>query len=99
MRRMHISLVCLAGAALVLGSVASTEEARADGLSRPGKGPGTDWPRWRGPKADGVAEGSTLPTRWGRTENVLWSARLPGWGTSSPVVQGDRVFVTSQHQE
>lgn len=60
-----------------------------------GKDPATDWPRWRGPNADGVAEGGTLPTRWSRTENVRWSVKLPGWGTSSPVVYGDRVFVTS----
>ena len=33
--------------------------------------------------------------RWSKTENVRWSAKLPGWGTSSPVVYGNRVFVTS----
>ena len=58
--------------------------------------PSTDWPRWRGPNADGVAVGNTLPIRWGKTENVRWSADLPGQGSSSPVVYGDRVFVTSQ---
>src|SRR5437016_2413739 len=58
-----------------------------------------DWPRWRGPNADGVADGRALPVRWSKTENVLWSATLPGWGTSSPVVSGDRVFVTSQVTE
>lgn len=56
----------------------------------------TDWPRWRGPNADGVAESRDLPLKWGKTENVRWSTELPGWGTSSPVVYGDRVFVTSQ---
>ena len=54
----------------------------------------TDWPRWRGPQADGIAEGA-VATRWSTTENVLWSAELPGWGTSSPVVFRDRVYVTS----
>jgi outer membrane protein assembly factor BamB len=58
--------------------------------------PATDWPRWRGPNADGVAEGRTLPIRWSQTENIRWSVKLPGWGTSSPVVYGSRVFVTSQ---
>lgn len=57
--------------------------------------PSTDWPRWRGPTADGVAEGRSLPTRWSKTENIRWSVTLPGWGTSSPVVHGERVFVTS----
>jgi outer membrane protein assembly factor BamB len=45
---------------------------------------------------NGVADGRNLPVRWSQTENVLWSVKLPGWGTSSPVVYGDRVFVTSQ---
>jgi outer membrane protein assembly factor BamB len=61
--------------------------------------PSNDWPRWRGPNADGVADGRKLPLRWSRTENIRWSAKLPGWGTSSPVVYGRRVFVTTQVQE
>ena len=64
--------------------------------SSPGAEPPTDWPRWRGPNADGVAEGRELPIEWSKKANILWSAELPGWGTSSPVVYGDRVFVTSQ---
>ncbi len=59
-------------------------------------GSSNDWPRWRGPKADGVAEGGDLPVQWNRNENIRWSAQLPGWGTSSPVVYGSRLFVTSQ---
>jgi outer membrane protein assembly factor BamB len=58
-----------------------------------------DWPRWRGTNADGVADGASLPVRWSQTENVRWSVKLPGWGTSSPVVYGDRLFVTSQVEE
>ena len=60
---------------------------------------GADWPRWRGPNADGVANGRRLPTAWSQTENVRWSVKLPGWGTSSPVVYGDRLFVTSQVEQ
>jgi outer membrane protein assembly factor BamB len=59
----------------------------------------TDWPQWRGPQANGVADGRNLPIRWSRTENVRWSATLPGWGTSSPVVYGDRLFLTSQAEK
>jgi outer membrane protein assembly factor BamB len=59
----------------------------------------TDWPCWRGPRANGVAEGGELPLRWSQTENVAWSVELPGWGTSSPVVAGDRVFVTSESRD
>ena len=59
----------------------------------------TDWPRWRGPNANGVADGRNLPIRWSQTKNVRWSVKLPGWGTSSPVVHGDRVYVTSETEE
>jgi outer membrane protein assembly factor BamB len=43
-----------------------------------------------------VVDGRNLPVRWSQTENIRWSVKLPGWGTSSPVVYGNRVFVTSQ---
>src|SRR5262249_57386102 len=55
-----------------------------------------DWPRWRGPNADGVADGRKLPTHWSRTDTIRWSVTLPGWGASSPVVWGSRVFVTTE---
>lgn len=58
-----------------------------------------DWPAWRGPRADGVADGLPLPIQWSQTENVRWSVKLPGWGTSSAVIHGDRVFVTSEVDE
>ena len=58
-----------------------------------------DWPRWRGPNADNVADNRNLPVQWSTTENVRWSVKLPGWGTSSPVVYGKRVFVTSEAEE
>jgi outer membrane protein assembly factor BamB len=58
--------------------------------------PPSDWPAWRGPRGDGVADGRKLPIRWSTTDNVRWSVKLPGWGTSSPVVHGKRVFVTTQ---
>ncbi len=60
---------------------------------------GNDWPCWRGPDADSVADGRNLPIRWSQTENIRWSVRLPGWGTSSPVVYGHRVFITSQRED
>lgn len=54
-----------------------------------------DWPAWRGPRGDGVSEERNVPRRWSRTENVAWTAPLPGKGHSSPIVHGDRVFVTT----
>jgi outer membrane protein assembly factor BamB len=55
-----------------------------------------DWPQWRGPAGNGIADEKNLPERWSATENVTWKAALAGQGVSSPIVAGDRVFVTSQ---
>lgn len=52
-----------------------------------------DWPRLRGAKGDGIAEGS-LPVKWSDTENLKWKAALPGPGSSSPIIVGDKVFIT-----
>ena len=54
-----------------------------------------NWPQFRGPGARGVATAPGLPDRWSATENVAWKTDLPGRGWSSPVVWGDRVFLTS----
>jgi outer membrane protein assembly factor BamB len=53
------------------------------------------WPMWRGPKGDGTTTETGFPTHWTATENVRWKTPIPGKGHSSPVVWGDRVFVTS----
>src|SRR4029453_17520180 len=55
-----------------------------------------DWPNWRGPEASGVSSEKKLPTRWSATENIAWKAPIAGVGISTPIVSGDRVFVTSQ---
>lgn len=60
---------------------------------------GADWPRWRGPRADGVAVGADPPVSWSQSKNVRWAVKLPGWGTSSPVTYGDRLFVTTESVE
>ena len=56
----------------------------------------SDWPQWRGPSSTGISPESALPVTWSATENIAWKARLEGLGTSSPIVSGDTVFVTSQ---
>ena len=63
----------------------------------PAGGTPAQWPSFRGPSASGVAEGSRLPERWDASTgaNVLWTVTLPGLAHSSPIVWGDRVFVTS----
>lgn len=52
-----------------------------------------DWPRLRGPNGDGIAEGKA-PLTWNAKEHIQWQAALPGPGSSSPIVVGDRVLVT-----
>ena len=55
------------------------------------------WPSFRGPSASGVANGQNLPDEWnGETgKNILWKTPIPGLAHSSPIVWGDRLFVTS----
>ena len=54
-----------------------------------------NWPQFRGERSSGVAETAKLPERWGPAENVAWKTELPGTGWSSPIVWGDKVFLTS----
>src|SRR5712691_7806183 len=54
-----------------------------------------NWPAWRGPRLDGSSLEKGLPLKWSETENVAWKTPIPGIGHSSPIVMGDRVFVTS----
>lgn len=67
-------------------------------VSASGSGSGKgSWPSFRGPQASGVAEGQNLPDRWdGKTgENILWRTPIPGLAHSSPVVWGNKIFVTT----
>jgi outer membrane protein assembly factor BamB len=54
-----------------------------------------EWSGWRGPRRDGTSGESGFPVRWSATENVVWRIPVPGKGHSSPVVWGDRIFVTT----
>ena len=53
------------------------------------------WPQWRGPHATGVAPFGDPPVEWSEARNVKWKVAIPGKGSSSPIVWGDRVFVTT----
>lgn len=54
-----------------------------------------DWSQFRGPSGNGVSQTTGLPTEWSSEKNIVWKAKLPGHGSSSPVLFGDQVFVTS----
>jgi outer membrane protein assembly factor BamB len=56
-------------------------------------GAADNWHHWRGPNADGSAPKADPPTKWDANTNIRWKAELPGRGSSTPIVWGDRVFV------
>jgi outer membrane protein assembly factor BamB len=58
-----------------------------------------DWPQFRGPNNAGVSGETRLPSTWGAEKNIAWKIRLPGYGWSSPIVWGDKVFVTTAVSE
>src|SRR5450755_588086 len=52
------------------------------------------WPKWRGPDDTGMARGDA-PLHWSDSENIKWKTAIPGRGHSSPVIWGDKIFVTT----
>jgi outer membrane protein assembly factor BamB len=79
--------------------ISTFSQADQDFLRRPAR-PDTvpaergDWSRFRGPGGMGVSDATGLPVEWDQTRNVLWKTPLPGAGASSPIVFGDRVYLT-----
>jgi outer membrane protein assembly factor BamB len=51
------------------------------------------WPQWRGPNGDGLAPKAEPPVEWSETKNVKWKVEIPGSGSATPAVWGDKVFV------
>ena len=66
----------------------------ANALPQP-TGGSSDWPQWRGPLATGVSPDANPPVEWSEERNVRWKLPLPGKGHSTPIVWGDRVFLTA----
>jgi outer membrane protein assembly factor BamB len=75
----------LAFAASLIVATARLQVAAAD----------ENWPHWRGPHANGTVTAANLPTTWSATENIVWKAELPAWSGGTPIIWGDRIFVTS----
>jgi len=59
----------------------------------------SDWPQFRGPTGQGVASSNAAPIRWSESENIAWKTPIPGKGWSSPVVQGNRIWMTTATEE
>jgi outer membrane protein assembly factor BamB len=82
-----MTIAALAAVPLVAATLAQSPHATTD--------PAANWPRFRGPVSNPVSENPKLPVRWSTTENVEWATDVPGTGWSSPVVWGNRVFLTA----
>ena len=52
-----------------------------------------NWPQWRGPLGTGIAPAASPPVTWSETNNLRWKVKLPGNGTATPIVWGNRIFV------
>lgn len=52
-----------------------------------------NWHQWRGPQANGFAPKGNPPTEWSATKNIKWKVAIPGHGSASPIIWGDRVFI------
>jgi outer membrane protein assembly factor BamB len=75
--------ILLAASAVLSGAVAAAAETEGN------------WPQWRGPDASGVASEGNPPIEWSESHNVRWKVPIAGLGSSSPIVWGDRVYVTT----
>jgi outer membrane protein assembly factor BamB len=75
------ALFAVAVALSTASAIAQTDEAHRQ------------WPHWRGPLATGVAPHADPPLEWSESKNIKWKIKVPGFGTSTPVVWGDKVFI------
>ena len=58
-----------------------------------------DWPQWRGPAGQGHSDATDLPTKWAAEKSVSWKTSIPGRGWSSPVIEGEQVWLTTAHEK
>ncbi len=86
-----MSLRCFAGWLILSLALTASVPWADDG----NPDPHAQWGQWRGPLASGVAPLGDPPTTWSETSNVRWKVDLPGKGLSTPIVWGDRLFITT----
>ena len=85
LRNRSFGAAAFVGAAICALSISSSAQGGGDKF----------WPQWRGPLATGVSTSATPPTTWGEGKNVRWKIALPGRGASTPVIWGDRVYLST----
>jgi outer membrane protein assembly factor BamB len=85
---MTLTRICAAGLAALVGAARMSSVLQgADSVAE------RFWPQWRGPYASGVSRTADPPVEWSETKNIRWKTEIPGRGSASPVVWGDRLFV------
>src|SRR6185436_15855588 len=92
--------IARAAAALLFVAAAGTTARTAPDLVRMVEADGLAakyWPRWRGPSGQGLVPDGPYPDRWSAKENVAWRTPVAGRGNSSPIVWGDRIYLTTAY--
>ena len=88
---MRIPLLRMLLAVAVLGGMLGDSDVRA----AEGDEADQHWPQWRGPLGTGFAPNADPPVEWSESKNIRWKVALPGKGHSTPVVWGERIFLTT----
>lgn len=99
MKKLERWALCAVFCLLVVGAGAHGQDAPANEVAMiEATGDAAEqWPYWRGPSRQGHVPDSGYPDTWSDTENILWKTEVPGTGNSSPIVWGDRVFLTTAY--
>src|SRR5687767_5100205 len=85
------------GTSLFAGSLGPVfEEVAATMIEVEGEG-AKYWTRWRGPSGQGIVKAGKYRDKWSPTEGVKWKVPVPGLGHSSPIIWGNRIFLTTAH--
>jgi len=83
--RFRASLGVSAACAFVTGSFLAAADTPGDRY----------WPQWRGPASNGVSTTAQPPTEWSETKNIRWKIEIPGRGAGTPIVWGDRIYLST----
>ena len=98
--RRFIIMLALTTASFSLSPSAIAEPLAKKASFEPISITAADWPWWRGPDRNGIADGKQKPPmKWSESENILWKSPVPGRGHGSPIVVGDQVFLAAAEPE
>ena len=96
-RTANVASILVSVTIVAVSAALASSSAAAPDANQPQAPQRFQWPSFRGPAASGVADGQDPPATWDATtgRNVLWKTPVPGMGHSSPIVWGDRIFLTT----